>query len=190
MRAQKHLKTKQDKYRNNPHGGGEIKHWWMLNLYHAVLWWELTQRDGMNSHLLDSCFQTSTQEVSHMELITDETKEVFSCNKCNSTVMCLGDIILTDASESRIDKNWCLLNNQSIYNIFINGKYLSSIRDAPDGKYLQAHWNSGVTYIKKIGNLPGYSNPVWYNPNWISNIMSLGLVQKHHIVTYNSQDWN
>ena len=40
--------------------------------------------------------------------------------------------ILASAAEAGINKNCCLLNNQSTYNILINGKYLSDIRDAPD----------------------------------------------------------
>ena len=52
------------------------------------------------------------------------------------------------------------------------------------------HCNVGVTYTRNIGDLPGYSNPVWYNPKEISNIPSLGLVQKHYLVTFSSQDGN
>ena len=69
---------------------------------------------------------------------------------------------------------------------FINGKYLPNIRDDPDGKYLCVHFNSGVTYTNNIGELPGYLNPVWYNPKGIDNIVSLRLVHKHHLVAYNS----
>ena len=87
--------------------------------------------------------------------------------------------------ESGIDENWCILVNQS--KSFINGKYLSYITDAPDGKYLCVHCQLGVTYTNNIGDLPVYSNPVWYKPKFISNILSLGLVQKHHLVTYSSQ---
>ena len=69
-------------------------------------------------------------------------------------------------------------------------KFLSNIRDAPDGKYLRVNCNAGVTHTNKIGDLPGYSDTVWYNPKGIANILSLGLVQKNHPVTYNSQDGN
>ena len=110
--------------------------------------------------------------------------------KGNSSIMNVGDTILAAAAEAAIDENWCLLDNQSTYNAFINGKYLSNIRDATDGKYLRLHCNAGVTHINKIGDLPGYSDPVWYNPKGISNILSLGLVQKNHPVTYNSRDGN
>ena len=38
----------------------------------------------------------------------------------------------------------------------MNEKYLSNIIYDPDGKYPRVHWNEGVTYTNKIGNLPGY----------------------------------
>ena len=104
--------------------------------------------------------------------------------------MHVGNTILAAAAEAGIDKNWCLLDNQSTWNAFINGKYLSNIRNAADRKYLRVHCNAGVTHTNKIGDLPGYSDPVWYNPKGISNILSLGLVQKNHPVTYNSKDGN
>ena len=98
--------------------------------------------------------------------------------------------ILAAAAEAGIDENWWLLDNQSTCNAFINGKYLSNIRDAPDGQYLRVHCNAGVNHTNKIGDLLGYSDPVWYNPRVIANILSLGLVQKNQPVTYNSLDGN
>ena len=92
--------------------------------------------------------------------------------------MHVGNTILAAAAESIINENWCLLDNQSTWNAFINKKYLSNIRDAPDGQYLRVHFNSGVTYTKKVGDLHRYYNTVWYNPKEISNILSFGLVQK------------
>ena len=47
-----------------------------------------------------------------------------------------------------------------------------------------------LTHTNNIGDLPGYSDPVWYNPRVIANILYLGLVQKNHLVTLNSQDGN
>ena len=104
--------------------------------------------------------------------------------------MHLGDTILAAAAEARIDENWCLIENHSTCNAFFNEKYLSNIRDAPGGQYLRVHFNSGVTHTKTIGDLPRYSDPVWYNPKVIAIILSLGLVQKNHPVTYNIQDGN
>ena len=47
-----------------------------------------------------------------------------------------------------------------------------------------------MTHTKKIVDLLRYSDPVWYNPKAIANILSLVLVQKNHLVTYNSRDEN
>ena len=70
--------------------------------------------------------------------------------------MCVGDTILNASTEADIDKKCCPFNNQSTYNAFINEKYLSNIRDAPDGQYLRVQCNAGLTYNNKIGDLPGY----------------------------------
>ena len=129
-------------------------------------------------------FQNSTQEVRQTESINN------SVRKGDASIMHVGDTILSSATEAVIDENWCLLGNQSTYNAFINGKYLSNIRDATDGQYLHVHCNAGVTHTNKIGDLPVYYDPVWYNPKVISNILSLGLVQKNYPVTYNSRDGN
>ena len=93
-----------------------------------------------------------------------------------------------ESEEAGIDENWYLLDNQLTCNAFINGKYPSNIIDAPDGKYINFHRNSGVVNTNKIGNLPIYPNHVWYNPKELANILSLGLMQNHHLVTYNSID--
>ena len=102
----------------------------------------------------------------------------------------MGDAILAAAAESGIGENWCLLENQLTCNTFSNGKYMSNIIDDPDGQYIRVHSNTGVTYTKTIGNLPEYSNTVWYNPKGIPSILSLRLLHKHHLVIYNSQHGN
>ena len=78
-------------------------------------------------------FQTSSQKAFQMEPITDKFLEVFLLNKLNAKIMRVGDTILADAAEAGIGENWWLLVNQSTFNAFINGKYLSNIIDAPDG---------------------------------------------------------
>ena len=79
--------------------------------------------------------------------------------KGGASIMHVGDTILAAASEIGMDENWRLLDNQLTCNKFINRKYLSNIRDAPDVQYLRVHFNAGVTHINKIGDLPGYSDP-------------------------------
>ena len=128
--------------------------------------------------------KTSTQEVPQTEPINNNMK------KGNYSIMHVGDTILDVVEEFRMNENWCLIDNQSTCNAFINRKYLSNIRDDSDGKYLRVRCNSGVTRTNKIGDLPGYSDPLWYNTKEIANILSLGLVHKNHLVTYNSQDDN
>ena len=55
-------------------------------------------------------YQTSSQEVLHMEPIIDKFQELFSCKK-NANIMCVGDTILDAAAESGIGENMCLLEN-------------------------------------------------------------------------------
>ena len=129
-------------------------------------------------------FQISTQEAPHTEAINKNIK------KGNTIIIHMGDNILNAAEEARINKNWCLLNNHSTCIAFINRKYLSNVRYSPDGKYPRVHCNAGVTHTNIIGDRPGYSNPVWYNPKGIANILSRGLVLKNHLVTYNSHNGN
>ena len=104
--------------------------------------------------------------------------------------MLVGETRLDAAAEAGIDEKWFLLNNQQTCNALINGKYMSNIIDDPDWKYLIVHFNAGVSYTNKIGYFSGYSNAIWYNPKEITNTLSLVLVQKHHISTYNSQYGN
>ena len=42
--------------------------------------------------------------------------------KVDASIMYVGNTILTAAAEAGIDENWCLLNNYSPCNAFINGK--------------------------------------------------------------------
>ena len=128
--------------------------------------------------------QTSTQEVRQTKSIEN------SVRKGDAIIVHVGDTILAVVVEDRIDENWCLLNNQSTCNAFIKEKYLSNVIDAPYGIYLRVHFNAEVTHTNKIGDLPGYSDPIWYNPKEIANILSLFLVKKNHPVTYNSRDGN
>ena len=69
--------------------------------------------DGLPSPEL-MFFQTSSQEVLHMEPFTDEVQEVFLCNKHDSNIMCVGDTTLAAAVEDFIDENWCLIGQSII----------------------------------------------------------------------------
>ena len=99
---------------------------------------------------------TSSQEVFHMESLTDKVQEFFLRNKRRANIMRVVDTILSAASEAVIYENLCIIDNKSTCNAFINGKYLSDTSDAPYGQYLRDHFNTGVTYTNKIGDIPGY----------------------------------
>ena len=176
---------KHEKYSNDPPGGGYQKV--LVNVKDAscilMMRSPTDERGELPSPGLMFC-QTSTQEARKHQSINK------SVRKGDARIMHVGDTILADAAEAIIDENWCLLDNQSTCNAFINGKYLSNIRDAPDEQYLCVHCNAVVTHTNKIVDLPVYSDPVWYNPKGIANILSLSLVQKNHPVTYNSRDGN
>ena len=89
--------------------------------------------------------QTSTQEVRQTEPINN------SVRKGDASMMHVVDTILAVAAEAGIDENLCLLDNQSTCNVFINRKYISNIRDDPDGQYLRVHFNAGVTHTNLVG---------------------------------------
>ena len=135
-------------------------------------------------------FQTLSQEVLHMEPVSDIFQAVFSRIKRNTNTMCVGYTTLDVLSEASFDESWCLIDNQSTCNDFINSKYLSNIVDDSYGECFMCHYNAGITFTKNIGDLPRYSNTIWYNLKGRPKILSLRLVQKHHLVTYNSQYWN
>ena len=52
------------------------------------------------------------------------------------------------------------------------------------------HCNTEVTHTNKIGDLPGYSDPVWYNPKCGSLHPVTCPGPENHLVTYNSQGRN
>ena len=166
------------------------KYWWMLRIHYAVLWYASPPKNGMIYDLLYSCFSIPHHKNSCRWNPSHINPTFFSRNKHNLNIMSVGDTILAAVVEVSIDENGCLLDNQPTWNAFTNGKYLSSIRDDHDEQYLGVHCNAGENYTKHIGDLSGYYNPVWYNPKGIYNIISLRLVQKHHLVTYNSQYGN
>ena len=137
---------KQEKLSNKPPGGGDQKA--LLNVKDALCSlmmgapteeWFKPPYPGL------MFFQNPTQEVPQTEHINK------SMNKSNARIMHVGNTILSAAAEAGIDENWCLFDNQLTCNTFINGKYLSNIRDAPDGQYLRVHCNAVVTHTNLVG---------------------------------------
>ena len=158
-------------------------------MHNAVSLQESPPSNEMNSHLQYSCFSDLITKIlpdrayhkwSQIIILSQQTQYQRNVRGRYHPVCC---------SRSHNWKNWCLLNNPSTCNAFINEKYLWKIVNAIDGKYLRVHCNAGVTYTKKIGELPGYPNTVWYNPKGLEKILSLVFLQKQHLLTLQQSIW-
>ena len=106
---------KQEKSSNYTPGGGDQKS--LVNVKDAscsLMMGSPTEEWGEPPyHGLILC-QTSTQEFLQTEHINNNMR------KGNTRIMHMGDTILDAAAEARIDEYWCLLENQSTRNTFIN----------------------------------------------------------------------
>ena len=100
------------------------------------------------------------------------------------------DLVIEDSYQfahidGRLPATWILLDNhQSTVNIFYNRKLLHDVREM--NQCMRVHCNAGWTMTNMIGHLPGYPGEVWYNPDGIANILSLGDAKKHFRIRYNS----
>jgi hypothetical protein len=93
------------------------------------------------------------------------------------------DVTCSIQDKAAISKTWILLDSQSTVDKFSIPKLLTNIRDVK--RSLALYCNAGKAIISKKGDLKGYGM-VWFYPNGIANILSLGNVKKKHRVTYNS----
>jgi len=73
--------------------------------------------------------------------------------------------------KAAIPNSWILLDSQSTIDMFLNLKLLTNIRDAK--RSLTLYCNMGKAIITKNGDLKVYST-VWFYPEGIANILSLG----------------
>jgi len=86
------------------------------------------------------------------------------------------DVTCTIQDKEAIPKTWILLDSQSTVDVFSNPKLLTNIRDAK--RSLTLYCNAGKAIINKKGDLKGYET-VWFYPDGITNILSLGNVKKN-----------
>ena len=82
-------------------------------------------------------------------------------------------------------RNYILLDNQSTSNAFCNKNLLSDIHDC--GKTMTLHSNGGSISTSLKGTLKGFGE-VWYNPDYIANILCLKDVVKKFRATYDSEE--
>lgn len=69
----------------------------------------------------------------------------------------------------QVPKNWILLDNQSIVDVFCDPKLLRNIQQT--NKAMNIKCNAGGTRTNWVGDFPGYGE-VWYKKSGIANILS------------------
>ncbi len=80
-------------------------------------------------------------------------------------------------------KNWLLLDNESSCHIFRDKNLMSNIQTIGDTLVLKT--NRGKLRTNQQGYVKGIGW-VWYHPNAITNILSLGLIENKYRITYDS----
>ena len=129
----------------------------------------------------------SSRKVKQTESKSLDHKSVLTHNYPNIIHKKVGDVILIQGWDGAIDPNWCLLDNKSTCNALMKHKYLQNTRKVPNGWVLHVHCNVRTTVTYLIGDLPSFDDPTWYNPYRVENILSLNLICKRFIVTYDSE---
>ena len=77
---------------------------------------------------------------------------------------------------------WLVGDSGAGCSVIADADLLTDIHDAPDGKTMTIHCNSGTTTTSKRGYLKGYGL-VWHDPNGIANIISLGECSTRYRIT-------
>jgi hypothetical protein len=86
--------------------------------------------------------------------------------------------------DGRLPKSWVLLDSQSTVNIFYNKDLLKDIKAT--NQCMCMCCNAGWMVMNLIRKLPGYPSKVWYNPDGITNIISLTDAEKYFPMCYDS----
>jgi hypothetical protein len=107
---------------------------------------------------------------------------------CSQSITDIGNFNNTNETGNHIPKEWILLDNQSIIDLFSNVLLLRNIRKSDT--WMKIHSMGGIIHINMIGDLAGYG-PVWFYEASIANILSLTrLRQQGYIITYSSINGN
>jgi hypothetical protein len=85
------------------------------------------------------------------------------------------DIVLAQTGPNIIPSTWMLLDSQSAYSVFKDGKLLTNVRDSP--RTLRVCTNRGTQTSTKIGTVRNFGN-AWFDPNSLANILSMAEVGK------------
>jgi hypothetical protein len=105
----------------------------------------------------------------------------------NNNITLTHNFVFSQPQGRNIPRTWMLLDNQSTVDVFVNSDLLRNIRNL--SCHLDLHCNAGTRRIHTVGDLPGYGT-VWYDPDGISNILSMSrVIQKYH-VSFDSEQGN
>jgi len=96
------------------------------------------------------------------------------------------NLFVQQMSNGMVNKNYLLLDNQSMVNQIANPSMLKNIRKS--SKLIKIHYNAGMSKTDLEGELGGMT--VYHNPNGIANVLSLKSVAEKHMGTYDSWDRN
>ena len=97
-------------------------------------------------------------------------------------------VIISRHNEAYINPNCVLLNIESTDHIFCDEKILTDIEPTTDVECLMLYSSGEHLYTQQKGKFGGFE--VWYNPIFLANILSLGLVTEKYRVTLDSEDGN
>jgi hypothetical protein len=96
----------------------------------------------------------------------------------------LGVIMNMRQSGSTIPKHWIILDSASAPGIFGEEGLVRDISEKC--KVLKVLSRGGVNEIDQECTLPGYQSRVWFDSNWVANIIGLRNLIQHFKVTYDS----
>ena len=97
-------------------------------------------------------------------------------------------VILSQHNEAYIKPNWVLLDSESTDHIFCKEKLLTYIKTTTDGNCLRLYSSGGHLGTHQKGKFRVFE--VWYNPKYLANILTLGLLTEQYLVTLDSEDEN
>lgn len=81
-------------------------------------------------------------------------------------------------------RNWVLLDTGSTVNVFCNPNMVKNIKKAE--KSLPIHTNAGIFEAEYTAELPWTDMKVWFDPNAVANVLSMGMLQEKYQVRYDN----